>query len=373
MNYKVLLTTLLILTAIATIFICIARPQMHKSVLVYSSEFKIVPQNEIEIEVQNIPTITVVDNTPINTGQGINITSDQNISTQQVTTQGININQNQNYIPQKITTQGVNINANQNFAPQKVTTQMVNVNPNQGIKIASNQGYPPQKITTQGIKTTTPATKPSNQGVKVNYPQLENTNVKTTSPQIDIQKILDNNKKIQAANQHVTPGPITAKNVTTTPAGINTNKIAQTPVTPKVVTTPAKTIPTTIPSQNTILTPQQEQIAWQVWRSNLQNKIMQDVRLPNVPQGTIFKFSFDVDRYGKITNVHTTSTNSAYTPYAIQYIAPVIKSYQGRSILNFPSGSKRTTTEFIGSFRINNSSNKYSTTQDYRDTERITK
>ena len=41
-----------------------------------------------------------------------------------------------------------------------------------------------------------------------------------------------------------------------------------------------------------IITPQEEEIAWNIWRSNLQNKIMQDVRLPIIPNGITFKFTF---------------------------------------------------------------------------------
>lgn len=368
MNYKTFLTVILILTAISTIFICIAKPKMHKSVLVYSSEFKLVPQNEIQVEVENIPTITVVNNTPVKSTV-IDIEPNQEYNIQNIDIQGINVSPNQTSNNQKVTAQGVNVKVNQTYIPQ-------------GVNVNVNQVYTPQKVTTQGVnvKTTSPSTKivttkPTNQNVKVNTPQLENSNIKTTSPQIDLQKILDNNKKIQAQNQPVSSKPVTSTPTQTT---TNTNKIAQAPVntnstTPKVTPVQPATTPTKIEQKQVTLTPQEEEIAWQVWRSNLQNKIMQDVKLPNVPQGTTFKFSFDVDKYGKISNVHTTSTNSAYTPYAIQYIAPVIKSYQGRSILNFPNGSKRTTTEFIGSFRINNSSNKYSTTQDYKDTERIIK
>ena len=375
MNYKLFLTILLILTAITTIFLCIARPNMHKSVLVYSSEFKIVPQSEIKVEVANIPTITVVDNKSISQNQELNIEADN----------GINVVKT-NIIPVNSNAQDINIFETQPVQSQKIVNQGLNIAANNNKNIISNQNITPQKVTTQGIninsnKQTSKfvTTTPVKQQVKINTPQLENTNIKTTSPQIDIQKILDNNKKIQAANQQAKTAPVSVAPVQTanvpnriaqTPVRTTTPRVATQTVTPKPVNT--YNVPKVQPQQTIkVLTPQEEEIAWQVWRSNLQNKIMQDVRLPNVPQGTTFKFSFDVDRYGKISNVHTTSTNSAYTPYAIQYIAPVIKSYQGRSILNFPAGSRRATTEFIGSFRINNTSNKYSTTQDYRDTERI--
>ena len=119
-----------------------------------------------------------------------------------------------------------------------------------------------------------------------------------------------------------------------------------------------------------VLTQKEEEIAWNIWRSNLQNKIMQDVRLPLIPNGIVFKFSFTVDKFGKVSNVQTWSMTPAYTPYAIQYIAPIIRSYQGKSILNFPQGTARTTTEVTGGWKISENE-RYSTPQDYNDVERV--
>ncbi len=134
---------------------------------------------------------------------------------------------------------------------------------------------------------------------------------------------------------------------------------------------PAETKKVTV-TQPKILTEQEEEIEWNKWRSNLQNQIMKDVKLPIIPQGTVFKFEFDVDKYGKISNVQTISLSPEFTPYAIQYIAPVIRSYQGHSILNFPQGSNRTQTHVKGGWKIAQIS-KYSTPKDYNDTEKIKK
>ena len=138
--------------------------------------------------------------------------------------------------------------------------------------------------------------------------------------------------------------------------------------------TQTQTVTKTVPVQTTVkvLTAQEEEIAWNVWRSNLQNRIMKDSKLPVIPMGVVFKVSFDVDKYGKITNLQTWSTDSKYTPYAIEFIAPVIKSYQGKSILDFPQGSQRTKTTFSGGWKIAATS-KYSTPNDYNDTERVVK
>lgn len=114
----------------------------------------------------------------------------------------------------------------------------------------------------------------------------------------------------------------------------------------------------------------QEEISWNRWRSNLQNKIMQDSVLPIVPAGTIFRFAFTVDKYGKITNIKTWSETSTYTPYAIMNIAPVIRGLQGQSILNFPSGSTRTITDVNGAWRISNQS-RLSKPEDYNDRETV--
>lgn len=115
-----------------------------------------------------------------------------------------------------------------------------------------------------------------------------------------------------------------------------------------------------------------EEIEWNVWRSKLQNQIMQDVILPNVPIGTVFKFTFEVDKYGKISNVQTWSFDKTYTPMAIEHIAPVIRGYQGREILNFPLNSNRITTKVEGGWKISDKS-VFSTPMDYNDMEKVIK
>ena len=186
-------------------------------------------------------------------------------------------------------------------------------------------------------------------------------------------------QNVQKTQQSVTPKVV---QTTTNKAPKTVEVKTQTPV--KVTTAPLKTTTTqtsdaqnvvqTIPSQTTqtvkVLSAKEEEIAWNVWRSNLQNRIMKDSKLPTVPIGTVFKVSFDVDKFGKVSNVQTWSTDQRYTPYAIEFIAPVIRSYQGKSILDFPSGSQRTKTTFTGGWKISNTS-KYSNPNDYNDLERV--
>ena len=121
-----------------------------------------------------------------------------------------------------------------------------------------------------------------------------------------------------------------------------------------------------------VLTEQEELIAWNKWHSNLQNQILKDIKLPVIPMGTVFRVSFDVDKYGRVSNVQTWSENSQYTPYAIEYVAPVIRSYQGKSILDFPEGSNRTKTTFNGRWKISQNA-KYSTPDNYHDIEKVIK
>ena len=121
-----------------------------------------------------------------------------------------------------------------------------------------------------------------------------------------------------------------------------------------------------------IMTPQEEVIAWNKWRADLQNQILKDVKLPIIPKGTIFRVSFDVDVNGRVSNIQTEAIPSQYTPYAIEYGAPVIKSYQGKSILDFPTGSNRTRTTFTGRWKISENA-KFSSPEIYNDIERVVK
>ncbi len=268
---KFFLQIFAILVIVATISICAIKPEMHKSVLVYNSDYKIVTDNEVKVETTEIPVMEI-----------------------QVK-------------PQEQTI--------------KKTTETVNI---------------PKTQTTIQKPIQTVKKQPST-------PQIK-TEVKTVAK--PAQTIVKTERKQEQQTQTVI-------------------KQEQPPKPQIVKTTQTQTAPK-------VLTQREEEIAWNVWRSNLQNQIMQDVRMPALPNGIIFKFTFDVDKFGKISNIYTYSDNPAYTPYAIQYIAPVIRSYQGKSILNFPQGSTRTSTVFKGGWRIS-ASERLSTPKDYNDYEKVTK
>ena len=185
---------------------------------------------------------------------------------------------------------------------------------------------------------------------------------KVVTPIQTVQKTVSQQpKKAETTvNKVVAPVQTVQKTVSQPPKTTET-KVNKAPSTVKTV----EKTPTT-----TVLTKEQEEILWNVWRSNIQNQIMKDTHLPTVPNGTVFRFSFVVDKFGKISDIQTYSDTKAYIPYAIQYIAPVIRSYQGKNILNFPTGTKRTVTTVKGAWKISNST-RYSTPNDYNDTEVI--
>ena len=125
----------------------------------------------------------------------------------------------------------------------------------------------------------------------------------------------------------------------------------------------------TVPENERPLTEQEEIIVWNIWRSNLQNQIMKDTQIA-APIGTTFKFSFTVDKRGQISNLKTWAVPSSYNSIAINYLKPLILSYQGKSILNFPARTKRVITNVTGGFVIS-TQDRFSTPNDFQDIERI--
>ena len=263
---RLILQIVLILVIISTLGICFTKPQMHKTVLIYDSEYSPVKEESVVIETKEIPLMEK----PVE--------------------------------------------------PVKTTVHV-------------EQQTIQTPVKTQVIKNTT------------------------------------TKKQTQAQNPKT---KVTSTTVRTEPKQIKTTTAAEKPIQKQVVQVQTPAVKTAKTEEKKVLTPEEENIAWNVWRSNLQNQIMRDVKLPVIPVGTVFKFQFSVDKYGRITNVKTWSATPSYTPYAIQYIAPVIRSYQGRAILNFPSGSTRITTEVTGGWRIS-ADERLSTPQDYNDIEKITK
>lgn len=254
---RILIQILLILLVVSTVSICAIKPEMHKSVIVYNSDYTLVPEEVTVVEKQEIPIME---------------------------------------------------------APVQPVQKTV--------KVETKVENPQTTTKVQQVKTT------EKQQTAKKTEVLKEQKVTVPSPR---GRVSEGQEGVEQVVQTVTQ--------TTTPK---------------------------------VMTQQQEEIAWNIWRSNLQNKIMQDVKLPIMPNGITFKFTFNVDKYGKISNVQTWSTTSAYTPYAIQYIAPVIRSYQGKDILDFPQGSSRASTTVTGGWKIS-PTEKFSTPQDYNDVEKVIK
>ena len=225
MNYKNLFLILLILIVVSTLCILISKPKMHKVVMIYNSDYVVVPNETVEIEEKNMPTIVQQPEVAV--------------------------------------------------SKAKVETK-VEVKETPKVKTSST------KQTTTKAATSTPVVQ--KEVKKVTQPTVQKQQVTVSQPK----------KEVKTA---------------TTPKveQIQTVKVEQPQ---KVVQT--KPIQTETPKK--VLTAQEEEIAWNIWRSNLQNQIMKDVRLPIIPNGIIFKFTFDVDKFGKVSNVQTWSTTPSYTP-----------------------------------------------------------
>ena len=310
MNLRIIIIVLLIFTFISTVCICITRPDMHKSVLVYDSGYTITPQEVTTVEEIEMPVMTQAVEPEVE-----KISANEKIDNQ-IEQEKAQITY---YTESKKSPNTTITKQTQNTKTQKQTKQK----------------------TTQIKQTQTPI-QSTTQKTTISEPVRTVTTTQTTP---------------------ISNSETTSQNVQKAPVG-NTTVAVTKPVTTNTITTQAP--------QPKVLTAQEEEIAWNKWRSNLQNQIMKDSRMPNMPQGTVFKFSFTVDKYGKVTNVKTYSTNPAYTPYAIQYIAPAIRNYQGHSILNFPAGSNRVITDVSGSWMISTSA-KYSTPQDFNDIEKVSR
>lgn len=121
---------------------------------------------------------------------------------------------------------------------------------------------------------------------------------------------------------------------------------------------------------NPYMTEQEEIIAWNKWRSNIQNRIMQDSQIDYAPLGTMFSFTFVVDRYGNVSNIKVNCSNPNLMNIALNNVKPAIANLQKKPILVFPRGTRRASTVVTGVFIIG-TQERYSTPDDYSDYERV--
>ena len=117
-----------------------------------------------------------------------------------------------------------------------------------------------------------------------------------------------------------------------------------------------------------------EEIAWNEWRCNLQNRIMDDALffINNDElgyEGTSYQYSFEVDRYGNINKLKVTCSEF-FRANSIEIMREMILGLQGDEILDFPINSQRKTAKFTGEFTISSYKRRY-TPEDYNDYEKI--
>ncbi len=122
---------------------------------------------------------------------------------------------------------------------------------------------------------------------------------------------------------------------------------------------------------NPYMTEQEEIIAWNRWRSNIQNQIMRDSKIDYAPLGTMFLFTFVVDKFGNVSNIKVECSNPDFMNIARERVKPAIAGLQKKPILNFPRGTQRTSTVVTGIFLIG-TQERYSTPDDFSDYERVT-
>ncbi len=262
--------------------------------------------------------------------------------------------------------------------PQKasdtdVGTQIVHVQQTQeeqGIQLAPQQ----DKLTQQNVKVSQiPQQIVEQKSIFQNFPsQVVNKNIKT--------KAVKSQTQVQQRPKYELPKSIQDIVNGKHPQNQEVEKIVQSPKPPVQQTSHQK--PTTQHQQqiqqkpkpqqvqnNAPLTEAEEVIVWNKWRSDLQNKVMRDSRIA-APRGTVFRFSFTVNKFGQMSNLKIWSDTPGYTNYAIQALKPLLLSYQGKPILNFPARTKRITTNVEGAFAISNQ-DRFTTPNDYSDIERV--
>ena len=317
---KLYITTVLIIMTVLTIAVGIIKPGINKPVRFAANEFQIT-----------------------NTELAQNPNASHQVPQETVKIVNTDLNQ------MKTVEKSINITP----AKTKEANKLFQNNENTILKTIEVQKEPAK--TTTPTKTINPA------------PPKYSAKTVTTSPQKPVQK-----------TESVTTAkiPQSVKDILNKPVQKEINEVQPEQPKPQKVTLP-KIEPTQTPKQlientsdeNRPLTKQEELIVWNIWRSNLQNQIMRDTQI-GAPLGTTFKFSFTVDKRGRISNLRTWAIPDTYSSIAVNYLKPLILSYQGQSILNFPSRTKRVITNVTGGFVIS-TQDRFSTPNDYSDIEKV--
>lgn len=224
----------------------------------------------------------------------------------------------------------------------------------------------------QQIVYDTPKSQPVQKNVQTvnTQPVQRNVEVKTSSTPVDksqlemLQKIIKNAERAEQIAEQPKPVQKTVQTPVSQPKKQEVKPQQQVAQLPKPVVKQVTT------SSNPYMTEEEEIIAWNVWRSNIHNQIMRDSDIGSAFMGTIFSFSFVVDKFGNVSNIKVEAFPDYFMDIARDGVKPAIQRLQNKPILNFPRGTKRTSTVVEGKFAIG-TTNRFSTPGEYSDYERV--
>ena len=329
---KIYLITLSIILTTLTIIISVTKPEMSKQV-----KFS---QNEVQV------TMSEVARNPEATNklpEQVKVENKDNISVK--------------VIDKTVQVSAPKTQQTTKIVENKAQTSVKNIE----VKKPVQSAKPVEKnitVPTSNVKTT-------EKTVQVAPPKAQEKVITTELPK-SVKDILQNKQPEQVQEKQIIVEQTQPQ---------KTVEVVQKPVSlPKVESKPIEQMsPDEIIKQaekeDRLLNEREEVVVWNVWRSNLQNQIMHDTQV-SAPLGTVFKFSFTVDKKGRISNLKAWAQPSMYNSVAVNYLKPLIQSYQGKPILTFPSRTKRVITNVTGGFTIS-TEDKFSTPSDFSDIERI--
>ena len=283
----------------------------------------------------------------------------------QVTNTELAQNPDATHEPPAQTTQIINTEPVQTKIVEKIIETTA---PNSVQKTQTVQKTTTTTTKTKEITTTAPSAKTTTKTITPSQPKPQTTTKTVTTSAPNPAKTTETVKTAQIPQsiKDIVSGTSKTQKQQETPPPKKTEKVVLPAVEP---TKTPEQIVQDAGKEDRPLTEQEEIIVWNIWRSNLQNQIMRDTQI-SAPLGTTFKFSFTVDKRGRISNLKTWALPSDYNSIAINYLKPLILSYQEQPILNFPSRTKRVITNVTGGFVIS-TQDKFSTPGDFSDIEKI--
>lgn len=234
----------------------------------------------------------------------------------------------------------------------------------------------PQQKTVSTPATTTIQTPAKTVEVKVTEPTVTTKTVQVTQPQTQtVQKPIKIPKYAQNQQQEITLDN-QQQELLEQIIKIAQQELGNPEVVEKLVEKPAQKpqqsqqIQQPVPKQPSRCE-QEEIIAWNKWRSAIHNQIMKDSGAGTAPLGSIFQFSFLVDKYGNVSNIKTSCIGNGCMEIARTGVKSAISNLHRKPILEFPKNTHRTSVVVSGQFLIG-MEDRFSTPSNFSDIERIT-